>query len=794
MTSTRSIAGHSELPDNIYILLVDSLFQERRTFLIGAVIMSGAIAATFWKTGEPLIAFTAIAFTAVSIMRLLFMYAYQRASASIKTGDDARKWQYGYVAGASVSVLLMGVWSFVACVFTSDSFAHLVSFSMTIAFLLGVFGRNFGSSTFVVVQLACAALPMMAALLFQADIFYLAFAILLAPFFLTLKFISERFRDTLLDAILATHRATALAKRFDTALSNMPHGLCMLDSKGHILVVNERLLELLDLADRLDVRGWRIACLLRECVRRGALRRGDAKRLIRSLKEGIKSDNEEIVVELKRGAILALTHQPMDRGGVVAQVQDISERRRAERTITHMANFDALTDLPNRNQFYDYARQALEASHRGAGYAVHFIDLDHFKQVNDMLGHSTGDELLRQAAERLRSMLRSRDLACRFGGDEFVVLQGDVASKDNADGLARRLVRELSKPYYIAGEEVVVGVSIGIACFPEHGGDVDELLRNADLALYAVKGAGRGEIRFFEVDMHERAMSRREAELNLRKAIDRDELDVHFQPIIELDEGRVVTCEALLRWQHPERGLMPAGEFIAIAEETGAIVEVGQMVLEKACRACQSWPEDVNVAVNVSPMQFDRSDVPAAVREALRVSGLAAHRLEIEITESAFLRNADDVHAALKDLKELGVRISLDDFGTGYSSLSYLHKFPFDKVKIDRSFVANLSSGSRSMVLLVGAARLSAELGLRVTVEGIETEDQLRLVRSEPFFHEAQGFLFSRAISTKAIGDMLAPKSSGWDGRWGLTDGRVGRQDRDLEQLVQQGNVRALAV
>ena len=794
MTNTRSIAGHSQLPDNIYILLVDSLFQERRTYLIGAVIMSGAIAATFWKTGEPLIAFTAIAFTAVSIVRLLFMYAYQRSSAAIKTRAAARKWEYGYFAGASVSVLLMGVWSFVACVLTTDSFAHVVSFSMTIAFLLGVFGRNFGSSTFVVLQLACAAVPMTAALIAKGDIFYFAFAVLLAPFFLTLKFISERFRDTLLDAIVATHRATALAKRFDTALSNMPHGLCMLNSEGRILVVNERLMELLNIGGWLDVRGWRIARLLRECVRRGALERGDAKRLIRSLKVGPSSDTNEIVFELRGGATLALTHQPMDRGGVVAQVQDISERRRAERTITRMANFDALTDLPNRNQFYDYARPVLESSQRDVGHAVHFIDLDHFKQVNDMLGHSTGDELLREAAKRLRSTLRSRDLAARFGGDEFVVLQADVSSSASAEGLARRLVRELSRPYEIGGEEVVVGVSIGIACSPDHGGDIDELLRNADLALYAVKGAGRGELRFFESDMHERAMSRRKAEINLRKAIEEDELDVHFQPIIGLDEGRIVTCEALLRWQHPERGLMPAGEFIEIAEETGAIVEVGQVVLEKACCACQSWPGDVNVAVNVSPMQFDRSDVPAAVRNALDVSGLAAHRLEIEITESAFLRNVDHVHTALKDLKDLGVSISLDDFGTGYSSLSYLHKFPFDKVKIDRSFVANLTCDSRSLTLLTGAARLSADLGLRVTVEGIETEEQLSLVRSEPFFHEAQGFLFSRAISTDAIGDMLNVRSSGWLEERGRRERRDSGTGHEPGQLVQQGNLRALAV
>ena len=374
---------------------------------------------------------------------------------------------------------------------------------------------------------------------------------------------------------------------------------------------------------------------------------------------------------------------------------------------TRMANFDALTELPNRNQFHDYARSVIEACNDGRGFAVHFLDLDYFKQVNDTLGHSTGDELLRLAAKRLRAVIRRTDIASRFGGDEFVVLQSGVDRRQAAEALALRLVEEMGKPYEIDGEEVIVGASVGVACFPHDGQDVDQLLRHADMALYQAKGAGRGGICFFEEDMQARARGRRAAEINLRNAIGRDELDAHFQPIIDLRTGRIVTCEALLRWNHPERGLMPAGEFIEIAEETGAIVQVGELVLEKACRACRERPADVNVAVNVSPRQFDRANVSGTVRKALAETGLAPNRLEIEITESALLRNVTSVNDALSDLKELGVRTSLDDFGTGYSSLSYLHSFPFDKVKLDRSFVANLASDSRSLTLIVGP-RVSA--------------------------------------------------------------------------------------
>ena len=524
-------------------------------------------------------------------------------------------------------------------------------------------------------------------------------------FFISLNFISERFRNTLLDAIAATHRATAVAQRFDTALTNMPHGLCMLDARGRVLVANERFVELLNLGKALDVRGCRIERLIRRCVRQGSLAPGDARRLLGSLRAGGASSTDELIFELRTGVTLAVTHQPMERGGVVAQ--DISEWRRSEQMITRMANFDALTELPNRNQFHDYARSVIEACNDGRGFAVHFLDLDYFKQVNDTLGHSTGDELLRLAAKRLRAVIRRTDIASRFGGDEFVVLQSGVDRRQAAEALALRLVEEMGKPYEIDGEEVIVGASVGVACFPHDGQDVDQLLRHADMALYQAKGAGRGGICFFEEDMQARARGRRAAEINLRNAIGRDELDAHFQPIIDLRTGRIVTCEALLRWHHPERGLMPAGEFIEIAEETGAIVQVGELVLEKACRACRDWPADVNVAVNVSPRQFDRADVSGTVRKALAETGLTPNRLDIEITESALLRNVTSVNDALSDLKELGVRTSLDDFGTGYSSLSYLHSFPFDKVKLDRSFVANLASDSRSLTLIVGP-RVSA--------------------------------------------------------------------------------------
>jgi diguanylate cyclase (GGDEF)-like protein len=385
--------------------------------------------------------------------------------------------------------------------------------------------------------------------------------------------------------------------------------------------------------------------------------------------------------------------------------------------------------------------------------ALLFIDLDQFKQVNDTLGHPCGDELLCAVADRLREMLRPEDFVARFGGDEFVVFQQNVKSDEDAAGLAQRIVDRLSERYEIDNHLVEIGASVGIA-MTSPSVSADTLLKNADMALYRAKADGRGTYCFFREEMALTVEARRILELDLRKALANEEFELFYQPLVNLKTGRISTCEALLRWNHPERGTVSPVDIIPVAEDMGLIIDLGRWILRKACMEAMKWPDGVSVAVNFSPQQFHQRDVLSEVRYALEVSGLPAHRLEIEITESSLLRNTQLTHDVLSQLHAAGVRISLDDFGTGYSSLSYLHNFPLQKVKIDRSFLEGIDT-ARPLTLLRGVARLSADLGMSVVVEGIETNDQLELISADGTVTEAQGYLFSRPVAATQIRQLL---------------------------------------
>jgi predicted signal transduction protein with EAL and GGDEF domain len=370
------------------------------------------------------------------------------------------------------------------------------------------------------------------------------------------------------------------------------------------------------------------------------------------------------------------------------------------------------------------------------------------------LGHPCGDELLCVVADRLRAAVRGSDIVARFGGDEFVVLQYPLGHPKEAAALAERIVAGLAEPFQISGNEVVIGASIGIALAPRDGTDADLLLKNADMALYRAKSDGRRAWRFFEHGMDVMAQARRNLQLDLRSAVASKALQVHYQPLFNLHTKRISTCEALLRWPHPVRGMIPPAEFIPVAEEMGLIVDIGNFVLREACTECAKWPDDVRVAVNMSAIQFRRGNVTEGIREALEASGLAPGRLEIEITESVFLNDIELTRYWLDQLQEMGVRISLDDFGTGYSSLSYLHNFPLQKVKIDRSFLEGIDS-DRPLTLLRGVARLSADLGMSVVVEGIETNEQLELISADGAVTEAQGYLFSPPVPAVRVRQLL---------------------------------------
>jgi diguanylate cyclase (GGDEF)-like protein len=445
----------------------------------------------------------------------------------------------------------------------------------------------------------------------------------------------------------------------------------------------------------------------------------------------------------------------MAAGGFVLVVEDITERRAAEARIRYLARYDSLTGLPNRASFRTELERILARGADGSEHALLFVDLDQFKHTNDTLGHPCGDGLLCEVARRLKRIVRPTDMVARFGGDEFVVFQSLRAGKEEAAHLASRIIEAVSEVYEIEHHEILIGASIGIALAPRDATNADQLIKRADIALYSAKEDGRGMWRFFERDMDERAQERRSLEIDLRTALSEGQFELRYQPIIDLRRGRITSCEALLRWPHPDRGMVSPGEFIPIAEETGLITDIGKWVLVEACRECARWPEHTRVAVNLSPTQFRRADVCADVEHALKEAGLAPGRLEVEITESVFLQDTPVNLAMLQKLQEMGVRISLDDFGTGYSSLSYLQRFPLNKVKIDRSFLAGLEADGRSLVLLQGIARLSGELGMSVVVEGVETHEQLDLLARQEHITEVQGFLFSPPVTARDVRELI---------------------------------------
>jgi diguanylate cyclase (GGDEF)-like protein len=423
----------------------------------------------------------------------------------------------------------------------------------------------------------------------------------------------------------------------------------------------------------------------------------------------------------------------------------------------HLAMHDILTGLPNRVLLNERLEHALGRVKPDEVVAVHILDLDQFKHVNDTLGHPIGDKLLRIVAERLRGLVRDTDTIARMGGDEFAIVQVSLPPAHDAQSLAHRVIEAVSHPYEIDGHQVIIGTSVGIAVGPADGLSPEQLMRNADLALYRAKGEGRGTFRFFEAEMNAEMQARRAMEYDLRRALAAGEFELHYQPVVNLASNEISGFEALIRWRHAERGMVPPGAFIPLAEEIGLIVPVGEWALREACSTAARWPEHLTVAVNISPAQFRNPGLVQAVVNALAATGLPAHRLELEITETAHLMDNEATLAMLHQLRDLGVRIANDDFGTGYSSLSYLQSFPFDRIKIDRSFVKTIAESTGSLNIVRAVAALANGLGIPATAEGVENKAQLDSVRSEGCT-EMQGFLLSKALPAHEIEELFFAK------------------------------------
>jgi diguanylate cyclase (GGDEF)-like protein len=556
-------------------------------------------------------------------------------------------------------------------------------------------------------------------------------------------------RDRLTDQRLAAER-----RQLSIAVNNIPQGLVLYDASARIIICNQPYLDMFGLSPEVAKPGCSMQRLIAHRKETGSFD-GDVDAFCNAIIQTVRLGKAtRQLTEAPGGRAIEIINRPLKGGGWVATIEDITERTRADEKIAHLAHYDGLTDLPNRLLFRERLEASLKAIRPGEQLAVLYIDIDEFKSVNDALGHPTGDELLKGVAERLRGCLKETDVAARLGGDEFAVIQTAIKDRSETTRLVDEIHSAIRQPMECMGHLITTDASIGIALAPGDGADLDQLLRNADLALYGAKGDGRRTHRFFEAGMDHRARARRSLELELRQAISDGSLEIYYQPVVNIEEGKISCCEALLRWRHPERGMISPAEFIPIAEDCGLINQLGLWVLNTACAEAGTWPDHVRVAVNVSPVQFRSQSLALNVAAALAACGLPASRLELEITEAVLIRDDEAALDMLHQLRKLGVRIALDDFGTGYSSLSYLQRFPFDKIKIDRSFIRDLAGPGASSSIVQAVVNIAAASDMTTTAEGVETEQQRNLLYILGCT-EMQGYLFSPAISATDVRRLL---------------------------------------
>ena len=561
----------------------------------------------------------------------------------------------------------------------------------------------------------------------------------------------------------ANRRDTDMFATFDAALNNMPQGVALYDQSQCILLANRRYAEMYGLEPSDVTPGISMREILQKRVEKGVFIGADPMNYVDTRVHAMFSPSEEHNVErFTDGRIIEKSRKPMPGGGWLSVHEDITARQEAEDKIAWLAHHDVLTSLVNRAVISERVEEAFARTRRnGEAFSVLLIDLDDFKLINDTLGHPIGDRLLQIVAERLRSTVRDGDVVARIGGDEFAILQQpDKDQHACADGLAQRLMSVISAPYSIDGLELSIHLSVGIAVAPADGDDASTLQRHADLALYQAKASGRQCVRFFNPEMDRAVRAERALETALREAVRRESFEMHYQAVVSVNSGRVIGMEALVRWRHPELGMVPPDRFIKVAEKTGLIHTLGEWVLNTSCMEAAKWPAQVKVAINLSPAQFKAGDLVAKVRGALDASGLPPQRLTLEITESTLLEHTKSNLAVMNELRALGISIALDDFGTGFSSLSYLKTIPFDVIKIDRSFVIEMETNERSSQIVAGIVALSRNLNFTTVAEGIETHEQLALVRAAGCT-AVQGYLYARPVPASEIKfDIAAPVSA----------------------------------
>lgn len=718
----------SEIP--IYQSFVLSVFSDYKLLLIGVPTSAAAVILSAYATNSFVLYALAGVVLVLGALRYITTAQFHKYHAKQTfTLADYERWEQRYTIGAVLYALAFGIWCFITAVL-QNPLAEFTAFVVTFANLIGVCGRCFPISRLVNGQLFAVGLPLIAGLLIQGGE-YILLAVMLAPYMIGLQTIAARQRDNLLNNVVNRRKAEKLASQFNNTLENVPQGICMFNAQGMLEVANKHIGTFLgrSLKSLKNI-------LLDDMIQLLHKKYGLSDSHAAEIQSWVNKPDESTIalffdLGTKTKRSIKFRASRMETGGLVMTFEDISREVDAASKIEHMVRFDRLTGLMNRNQLPDHIDKQMGELSEDDKCAVLLVNLDRFKQVNDALGHSKGDILLRNVAQRLSQLSKGMGQCARYGGDEFAIVIREKRSLDLAAHLADSICDSFTKPFQLGGRSVILECTIGIVLSSPENATAEQLLKNADLALLSAKKSARGDWRVFNAEMSREMQRRHKLENDLRVSLAGDQFEAHYQPIVNVRKGQVTVCEALLRWKHPTNGYISPASFIPIAEELGLISEIGSWMLFEACNACASWPGGTRVAVNLSPIQFKQGDLAQTVKDALTTSGLEPGRLELEITESLMLENVGQTIELLNQFKRMGVRISLDDFGTGYSSLSYMNELPLDKVKIDRSFILDLHKNSNSLTLVQAVTALGQKLGLTVVIEGVETREQLQLLTSQ---------------------------------------------------------------
>lgn len=743
--------GHQAIAADIRLSFVSSLYQKRGTLFAGMIAHVVTASSIYVKTSDPFYLLCAVALFCIWLARMLDMMAFDKRDKGAFTLADTLRWERRYVAGPVAGALSLGIMCAYALVVSHDAFAELASISITVASMISVVGRNFGSKLNVDMMILAACLPLMAGFFILRDPFMTVLAILLLPLFLTTRAMANGVRDFLFNTVTAERRTADIAERFDTALNNMSHGLFMLDGEGRIEVANHKAREILSLDDSMDLRGRALKAALRLGARNGMIPRDNLQQITAQLEKLVTGKEARALIKFDRNTWLEFTSRSRGENGVVLIFEDVTSRIEQDERILHMARFDSLTGLPNRSWFNELVSKNLENAGKNRQVALAVLDMDDFKHVNDTKGHVAGDKLLSAVAARLKAMTRDKFIVSRFGGDEFVLFFPEIPDVARISALMSKVIDTLRGTYLIDGNKIYVGLSGGVAMTPARGAVIEDLHIRADLALYDAKRRDKNRWSLFVESMDKKYSERQKLKADLREAIRSESMGTAYQPMFEPSGTSIAGAEALSRWSHPEMGPVSPAVYIPLAEEMGIVSELTRCMVNKAVQDCAAWPNQLFVSVNLSAYDLTNRDIITVVAEALRRHGLDPCRLHLEITESALMDDPETVRTILQELREMGMTIAIDDFGTGYSSLSYLDMLPLNKVKIDRAFVSNITEDPRKLKLLRGVVHLSRELGLDIVVEGVETNEQLKLIRDNDCADLIQGYIFGMPMTNGGL-------------------------------------------